>query len=355
MAAHESDILSGPSIRVLVERMGEAADRFLSSLAPDQKAKATGSFGDGERRTFWHYTPIPREGLPLEEMEFEQRRLAHQLVATGVSRSGYVAVSSIIGLETTLDMYEGWKKGSWIRNPGNYYVSIFGTPGTPEPWGWKFEGHHVSLNYTIVDGQIVSPTPTFFGANPADAALNGVGALRPIGNVEDIARDLIHSLSDEQRHDAVLASVAPPDMVTMNAVRVEEVLQAQDQLEVMNPEVYESVRYTKSPKGLDAALMAPPQREILNALVNEYINRMPDVIAQIESDRLGHTGLDGIYLAWAGGIEKREGHYYRLQSDRFLVEYDNTQNDANHIHSVWRNPGNDFGADLIAQHYHETH
>ena len=355
MSVRDPDILSGPSIRSLVDRMGDAVNNFTACLAPDQKAKAVTEFSDEDRRTFWHYTQIPREGLPFEEMEFEQRRLAHQVVATGVSRTGYVAVSAIIGLETTLDMYEGWKSGSWKRNPGNYYISVFGTPDSDAPWGWKFEGHHVSLNYTIVNGQIVSPTPTFFGANPADAALNGVGVLRPIGRVEDLARDLVQSLSAEQRLTAVLADTAPPDMVTMNATRVVEEHTPHDQLEGLTADALEAIRYTTHPRGLDAAVMGASQQEILNALIMEYINRMPDSIAQIESDSLDRSGLEGIHLAWAGGIEKRQGHYYRLQSDRILVEYDNTQNDANHIHSVWRNSGNDFGADLLARHYHDTH
>ena len=355
MTTTDSPILTGPAIRTLVHRMGEAADNFLACLTPDQKVKAACPFSEEERRTFWHYTPIIRDGLTLEEMEFQQRRLAHKLVATGVSRTGYAAVSAIIGLETTLDMYEGWGSGKWQRNPGNYYMSVFGTPGTVEPWGWKFEGHHVSLNYTIVNGQIVSPTPTFFGANPADAALNGVSALRPIGNVEDLARDLVHNLSDQQRDTAILADQAPKDILTLNTPAVAEEYHPRDQLDGTDPALFETVRYTPKPKGLDAAGMQEPQREILHALITEYIHRMPDVIAQIESDRLDRRGLDGIHLAWSGGIEKRQGHYYRLQGPRFLVEYDNIQNDANHIHSVWRDPSNDFGADLLARHYHEKH
>jgi hypothetical protein len=213
-------------------------------------------------------------------------------------------------------------------------VSIFGEPRAAGPWGWRFEGHHISLNYTIVDGRIVAPTPTFFGANPAEASLSPVAMLRPLAGVEDLARELVHALDEGQRAHAVLAPTAPPDILTSNLPHVEGEL---------------------LPKGLAAERMAAPQREVLAALIGEYIHRMPDELAEVEAARLQRDGLTGIHFAWMGGLERRQGHYYRLQGPRFLVEYDNTQNDANHIHSVWRDPANDFGAHLLAQHYAGAH
>jgi hypothetical protein len=333
MAEH-TDVLMGAGARLLVERMGEAATDFLASLASDQRDKATYTFEDRAERTRWYYTPVERGGLPLSEMDHRQQQLAHRLVATGLSRAGYVTASTIIGLETTLDALEGWRFRGHGRDSTLYYVSIFGEPQLTGMWGWRFEGHHISLNYTIVDGQMVAPTPTFFGANPAEAPLSGVGMLRPLAGTEDLARELVHALDEGQRAQAVLAPAAPADILTTNRPYVEGEL---------------------LPKGISARKMAAPQREVFAALIGEYIHRMPDEIAEVEAARLQRDGLNDVHFAWMGGMERRQGHYYRLQGPRFLVEYDNTQNDANHIHSVWRDPANDFGAYLLAQHYAHAH
>lgn len=354
MSTEKSDILTSQSIRELVERMGEAADKFITCLTPSQKEKALLPFEDTETRTFWDYPPIPRKGLSLGEMEYSQKCMAHQLVAAGLSRPGYVTASTIIGLETTLDAIEGWNPEGFQRDPGLYFMSLFGTPSDDAPWGWRFEGHHISLNYTIVDGRIVSPTPTFFGSNPAEAALNGTLVLRPLGNVEDIGRELIRSLNDEQQHTAVISTVAPGDIVTVNQPFLQETDTQPDRLD-RTPAPFDAVRYTDMPKGLSASTMNESQREILKTLIHEYMHRMPDAIAEIEYERLTERALDSIHLAWAGGMDRRQPHYYRLQGNRFLIEYDNVQNDANHIHTVWRNAQNDFGADLIANHYHTSH
>ena len=354
MPAEKSDLLTNQSIRQLVQRMGEAANNFLAALAPDQREKAFLSFDDTQTRTFWDYPPVPRKGLTLADMDFSQRRLAHQLVATGLSRSGYVTAATIIGLETTLDAIEGWKPDGFKRDPEIFYISLFGTPSDVEPWGWKFEGHHISLNYTIVKGHIVSPTPTFFGSNPAEAALNGVASLRPLGQVEDLGRELIRSFDEEQRHRAIISAVPPGDIVTVNQPFVKETTERPDRLD--RTEVsFDAVRYTDVPKGLISSAMNQSQQDLLKTLIHEYIHRMPEAIADIELERLTKLGLDHIHLAWAGGLERRQPHYYRLQGTQFLIEYDNVQNDANHVHTVWRNPDNDFGADLIARHYHSAH
>ncbi|HET7035469.1 MAG TPA: DUF3500 domain-containing protein [Thermomicrobiaceae bacterium] len=349
--------LSGYQTSAVAERMGEAAARFLATLAPDQRTMAVFPLDDeGELRN-WHYTPIPRHGLPLALMERRQQRLAQQLVATGLSPSGYATAATIMGLESTLDMIEDWEREDPGRDPARYYVSIFAEPSASAPWGWRFEGHHISLHYTIAGGRIVAPTPTFFGSNPAETPLSGTAVLRPLAGVEDLARQLVHALDAEQRARAILAPVAPADIVLANRPRVEPgvlpELRADRQLD-FTPEHAEALRYTAEPRGLGARAMSAGQRELLQALLHEYIGRMPDEIAELERARLGGA-LDEVHFVWAGGIERRQGHYYRLQGTRFLVEYDNTQNDNNHIHSVWRDPSNDFGADLLAQHYRQAH
>ncbi|HEU5422516.1 MAG TPA: DUF3500 domain-containing protein [Nitrolancea sp.] len=358
MSTRQTDpALLGYQTSSVADRMGEAAERFLAALAPDQRAMAVFPLDDDAERRSWHYTPIPRPGLPLARMERHQQRLAHQLVSTGLSRSGYATAATIMGLESTLDLIEGWEREDPGRDPARYYVSVFGTPSASAPWGWRFEGHHVSLHYTIAGGRIVAPTPTFFGSNPAETPLSGTATLRPLAGVEDLARQLVHTLDQEQRARAILAPVAPADIVLANRTHVEPGVLPElrdDRQRDFTPAHAEALRYTAEPRGLGARAMSAGQRELLQALLHEYIGRMPDEIAEMERQRL-RGALDEVHFVWAGGIERRQGHYYRLQGTRFLVEYDNTQDDNNHIHSVWRDPSNDFGADLLAQHYRRAH
>ena len=367
---------TGATARQLVQRMGEAAENFLAALSTDQRATAQLAFANQEERTTWYYTPTPRQGLPFTQMDRKQQRLAQKLIMTGLSRGGYNVATTIMGLETLLDGKEGFTAELWWRDSRLYHVTIFGTPDDKEPWGWRFEGHHISLNYTIVGGQIVAPTPTFFGSNPAESPLIGNTSIRPLAGIEDLARDLMHALSAEQQRKALLTPVAPPDIVTLNRPAVVDgVLPAQtpgidDTVAVASNfrtmdnlarergvtlADLESVRYSTIPKGVAAGAMNAGQQEILLALIGDYIHRMPEELAEIEMNKLKQNGIDGIHFAWAGGIERRQPHYYRLQAPRFLVEYDNTQNDANHIHSVWRDPANDFGADILAHHYATSH
>ncbi len=372
----------------VVERMAEAATNLLAALAPEQRRKASFDFPAEDERRQWFYTPTDHGGLPLAEMDPSQQQHAHRLAATGLSAPGYATASTIMGLENTLDAQEGWNAGFFRdrgptargRDPQMYYVSVFGEPGGAAPWGWRFGGHHVSIHFTIAGGQIATPTPTFFGANPAESRLVGPAVLRPLAGEEDLARELLHALDAEQRGTAVLSPAAPWDLVIGNRPRVEDgalppyaweifrerfddaeterrrVGQVRNEERLgMTPEYTEALRYSRTPKGLPAARMTASQKQVLTALVRQYIDRMPDEIAEIEAAKLLGAALDGVHFAWAGGLERRQPHYYRLQGPRFLVEYDNVQNDANHIHSVWRDPDGDFGDDLLAQHYAQSH
>ena len=278
-----------------------------------------------------------------------------------------------MGLERTLDGIEGWTAmPDWWRDANFYFVTIFGQPDGKKPWGWRFDGHHVCLNYTIVDGQIVAPTPTFFGANPADSDLLGKYSIRPLAGIEDLARQLIHEFSEEQRTIAVLSPKAPNDIVTINRPYIVENsipapmdgVEDHPSVQAQYPAIknamsaqslvmddFDPLRFTAQPNGIAVTSMSGAQREILMALIGDYIKRMPEDLAAIEMSKLEAQGIDNLHFAWAGGLERRQPHYYRIQAPRFLVEYDNTQNGANHIHSVWRDPLDDFGANLIAQHY----
>ena len=360
----------------IAECMGEAVSKFMASLSSDQRAKATFDFADQAERSRWYYTPNPKRGLCLGEMTRAQQRLAHQLVATGLSRTGYMTAAVIIGLELLLDGVEQWGDNNPIRDAGLYYVSVFGTPNASAPWGWQFQGHHVSLNYTIAGGRLISPTPTFFGSNPAETSLGRVASIRPLAGVEDIARELVRSLDAEQLRAAHLAPAAPIDLMQSNRPRVldgvtfippplmqgqpfgdeaKEILAARSRALGYTDDHNEALRFTMTPKGLPASKLTPAQRDTLWELIGEYIGRMPDEIAEIETAQLRAQTNSELHFVWAGGLERRQAHYYRLQGTRFLVEYDCAQDNANHIHSVWRDPVNDFGADVLGQHYATEH
>lgn len=368
--------LYGQGARDVVARMSEAADNFIAALTAEQRKIAMIDFDDNAERTFWDYTPIRRRGLPLNEMERHQQRLAYQLLTTGLSRAGYNTATTIMGLEPLLDAKEGWRTQDWYRDSTRYYLTIFDSPDPKKRWGWRFEGHHISLHYTIVDGTIIAPTPTFFGSNPAESPLNSVATLRPLAATEDLARELIFSLDDEQRTVAILSRLTPPDIMQINRPTVIDgalpailpefndppgvqamggFLEYEMDLLSLTLEQLEPVRYSKTPSGLSARSMDNGQREIMKALIAEYIHRMPDELAEIELKKIEMLGLENVHFAWAGRLERKQPHYYRLQGPRFLVEYDNVQNDANHIHSVWRDPENDFGMDILAHHYAHEH
>src|SRR6266540_2296027 len=322
-------------LAVVVQRMAEAATAWLSSLAPAQRAKAAYDFPAPRDRTRWYYTPTEQGGLPLAEMDPIQQRLAHRLVASGLSRSGYVTASTVMGLENVLDAVEGWRASypgravpSRYRDPQLYYVSVFGDPASGA-WGWRVGGHHVALNYTVVAARHLAVGPLFLGANPASSPLVGPGVLRPLAGEEDLARQLLHALAADQRASATLSPVAPSDIVQSNRSVVE--LSAAE------------------PKGLGSAQMDPDQRKLLLALVRQYLDRLPGEVAAVRAERVWAAEPGVLHFAWAGGTEPGEPHYYRVQGPRLLIEYDNTQNRVNHVHSVLRDPLGDFGADLLAQ------
>jgi hypothetical protein len=376
----------GDGTRVLIERMAEAATAWLASLSPDQRQKATFDFPANDERTLWYYTPTERGGLPLAEMDAIQQRLARRLVASGLSTGGYVTVATIMGLENVLDAIEDWQTSypgraapSRGRDPLLYFVSAFGTPGE-KSWGWRIGGHHISLQYAVVDSRLASPTPLFFGANPAESHLVGPGTLRPLAGEEDLGRDLLHALDPEQAATAILAPIAPYDIVQSNRPFVEEGAMPRPVSQLFGRTVSEeqvrasqgvfgrrrtpesaptddlqAVRYEREPKGLPGRRMTGGQKEIFAALVRQYVNRLPDEIADLHASRASGPALEALHFAWAGGREHGEKHYYRIQGPRLLIEYDNTQDNANHIHAVWRDPEGDFGADLLAEHYRQAH
>jgi hypothetical protein len=354
--SHPADVTSA------TERMAERAAAFLDALTPDQHAKASFAFGDETERTDWAYFPRGHKGLPLLEMEPPQQKLLHALVSTALSLPAYAKVTAIMALESVLNEMEE-RRADAVRDPGRYFVSVFGKPGN-DPWGWRLEGHHVSLNYTLA-GDSIASLPIFLGANPAEVRRGETPVIRPCGEEEDAARELLASLDGDQRAVAVIAGVAPPDFILANLPRVPEACETGEAviLAPLRP-AYEqlpeadrdALRFELArPAGLDASRMSRGQRSVLSELIDVYVERLPDALAAVERQKIDGGGLDNVHFAWAGSAERREGHYYRLQGPSFLVEYDNTQDGANHVHAVWRNPDGDFGSDLLARHARAAH
>lgn len=314
--------------------MAETARRFLHALSPEQLAKAKFAFEDNERN-FFHYIPSddfpktlkrPRAGLALIEMSPHQKHLAAALLSAGLSQTGYIKATTIMSLEEVLRVIEG--DSGERRNPEKYHFSIFGEPSMKGVWGYRIEGHHVSLHFTVIDG-VATGNPTFFGSNPAEVRTGPLKGLRVLANEEDKARALLDSLTADQKKLAIVDPTAYRDILTA-ASRMAAI--------------------DGAPSGLHASKMNTGQRRMLEALIAEYIDNLPAELAEQRRARL-RAARGEIWFAWAG-VEPRGGpHYYRVQTPTFLIEYDNTQNRANHIHSVWRDFKGDWGEDLLKKHY----
>jgi hypothetical protein len=374
--------------RQAADRMASAAAAWLEALEPGQRTVACGTAPspdaevDAERRR-WFYTPTDHGGLTLGEQRPAQQRLAHQLVATGLSTAGYVTVATIVGLDNILDMVEGWSV-NWGRergrDPGMYYLRVFGEPGSSGSWGWRFGGHHVSLNNLIVDGMVRSTTPCFFGADPAVSPLLGPAPLRPLAGAEDLARELVRSLDPARADRATLLDRAPADIVGGNrssladgdrmlylrdvwrqpfaqpelAERIAQTDAAAEKANGYDTDDYTRLALTTVPKGLAARDLDAGQRELLRSLLATYLGRVPDGLS-LHPDYSDEAVLDEVHLGWAGPTDPGKPLYYRLQGPRLLIEYDNTQRQANHAHSVWRDPEADFGYDALGAHLAAHH
>ncbi len=312
-------------------RMADAAVNFLASLSPDESASACFRL-DSPERLKWDYRPRERVGLPLQAMNASQRKLAYTLLASGLSRAGQAKALTIMGLEAVLGELEGPNR-RYDRDPDLYYISVFGQPADDTPWGWRIEGHHLSLNYLIVKGSEIGPTPNFFGANPAEVPSGPLAGLRTLAPEEDQARRLLNALDSDQRRRTVIDEEAPPDILTDNDPRVN----------------------LDEPLGLAYGEMTTDQQGLFMDLVVLYVRRIPPDVADACLNRIEKAGRAHICFAWAGSEERGRPHYYRLHGPSFFAEYDNTQNDANHIHSVWRDVANDWGEDLLKDHYRGSH
>ena len=308
--------------------MVDAARAWLASLDNEQRAKATYHYMDGER-LFWYYPPLNRHGLPLRDMDSNQRGLAMALLTTGLTDETNQQATLIIEHENVLGPLEvEWGQVSWPRDPELYYWTVFGDPAGSDPWGWRAEGHHVSVHYSVWGEQIIAVTPFFLGANPAEVRKGPKEGLRILSQREDLAIGLMASLDAGQRSKAVIHDKAPWDILGYNS----------------------SKQAIHDEEGLAGRDMNGTQKEILMNIVTEYVNGVPAPVAADRLAKIRDTGLDDYRLVWAGGLDRSRDHYYRIHGGQFIVEFDNVQNGANHIHSVWREVENDFAQDVLRDH-----
>jgi len=308
--------------------MLSAANAFLASLTPEQKKQATFAY-DADERMHWNFIPdeaFPRNGLPIKDMTEPQRKLAMALLQSGLSARGYQTYTSIMALENILRAIEGGQR--FKRDPEAHRFSIFGTPDAKGTWGWRVEGHHISLHFTVANGTTIASTPSFAGTNPAEVRDGAEKGKRVLALQEDTGRSLVMALDASQRTTAVFNATAPGEIVTNNTLNI-------------NP---------LSPDGLKVSAMTPAQRALLMQVIDAYAGMMTPDVAADRLAKIKAAGIENVGFAWAGPLERGQKHYYRVQGPTFLIEFDNTQNDGNHVHSIWRDFKGDFGRDLLREH-----
>lgn len=303
----------------------QAASSLLQALPDSKRSQAQLPFEAGERME-WNYVPMKRAGIPLADLDAKQKSLVDSLLHSALSPQGFDKAQGIVQHELILAEIEG---NPQRRDPGLYYTVIFGQPGPHAPWAWRFEGHHLSVNATNIAGENQIVAPLFMGSNPARVASGPKAGLRLLAEEEDLARALIRMFPGERRARAMLSDDAFSDIVTRNDPKVRS-------LEM---------------EGLPANDMTPSEQEQLRKLLHGYANRLTESAARDQLDRIERAGFSKLHFGWAGSIEPGKPHYYRIHGPTVLIEYDNTQNNANHIHTVWRDLERDFGGDLLRSHY----
>ena len=314
----------------------QKANAFLNSLSEDLKSKTHYTLEDPERFNI-HFVPIARKGVSFHEFDDEQRELALDLLKASLSNEGFRKSTEIIELEKVLIVVENNRNkmpdGSPMRDPLNYYLWIFGNPSQDNFWGWRFEGHHLSLSFTSNNNQIVSSTPSFFGSNPAIVNVDGFDHQEVLKSETDLGFKLVNSLDKEQLALALFSDTAPKEIITRNNRKAENI----------------------DPRGISYAQFSDGQKEMFLDLLNVYINNYEAGYSETLRKRIQQAGVDNLSFAWAGSLSPGAGHYYRIQGPMLLIEYDNIQNNANHVHSVVRDLSNDFGEDLLKAHYQYDH
>lgn len=314
------------------QNVEEAAVKFLNSLPSKLKERTQYPFSDNERFN-WHYVPRSRKGISFHDLDAMQREAAMNLLKVSLSEQGFKKASGIIALEEVLREVEGHAPNSSYRDRLNYYFTIFGTPSGDKPWGWRLEGHHISLNFSSVSGTIESSTPSFFGANPAVVPHGKDKGMQILKLETNLGFMLLNSLNATQKKIAIVSEHAPADILTRND---------------RNATVLE-------PKGLPYSSMDAAQQKIFLQLLDAYVKNYVFGFSSKLMEKIKKAGFENLSFAWAGSLTPGAGHYYRIQGPMLLIEYDNTQNNANHVHTVVRDLTNDFAEDILKQHYQREH
>ncbi len=322
-----SSFLAAQNTRIeLNESMVAAADSFLASLTREQHNRAVYGFDDEERLN-WHFIPRDRNGAVLQDMTPEQLAAAHRLLRTFFSESGYSQAEAVRNLENVLAEIE--VNGRFERNPDLYYLTVFGEPGLDSNWALRYEGHHLAFNWTFVRGLGIASSPQFFGTNPAEVRTGALTGTRVLGTEEDLARELVTSLSVSQAQQAILETEVPRDIITGANVDIDR---------------FDTV-------GISASDLTAGQKNQLMELIGEVASVQPTNIYEERMAQIRDEGFESLRFVWIGNTEPGAPHYFRVQGSGFLIEYDNVQNEANHVHLVWRDFEGDFGRDLLQLHY----
>lgn len=312
------------------------ANTFLDALSPELKAQALFPF-DGEERSTWHFVPMDnRKGPTFHDFNDAQKKAAIDLLQSSISKEGYRKSTEIRQLEGILKTMENnplFPDGTPKRDPLNYHFCIFGTPSATEAWGWRFEGHHQSLNFTFANGILAASTPSFFGTNPGIVQSGEYQGKEVLKQESDLGFKLVNSLDAQQLKTARYSETAPPEIITGTASKVEGL----------------------DPKGIAYPDLTPAQQKTFMSLLNVYIDNYEFGFAKTLRTKIMKAGQENLSFAWAGSLSWGSGYYYRIQGPMLLIEFDNTQNNANHVHTVVRDLTNDYAEDILREHYKKSH
>ena len=320
------------SARCQSSSVASRANDFLALLDEVQSARARYGFDDEERFN-WHFVPRERNGISFNDLSEKQRQAALALLKTSLSEQGYQKATNIMALENVLREVENRANDDTYRDPLNYYLTIFGNPDVATPWGWRLEGHHISINFSSASGDIVSSTPTFWGSNPAIVRSGRFVGRQVLKQESDLGFTLVNSLSLPQLRTAVVADKAPADIITGNQRKAE----------------------LQEPKGLGFSGLTEQQKKLFLQLLNVYVKNYQLGFSKRLMEKIEKAGIENLSFAWAGSLQPGAAHYYRIQGPMLLIEYDNTQNNANHVHTVVRDLTNDFAEDILREHYQKDH
>ncbi len=309
-----------------------AANAFLNSLTADQKSKVNYSLDDKERFN-WNFVPISRSGACFRTFTTSQRTVALSLLRISMSEQGFNKAESIMQLESILREVEGRNANDTHRDPLNYYITIFGTPSKDKPWGWRFEGHHLSINFASFNNQLVSSTPSFFGSNPATVQRGEQKGKEVLKLETNLGFELCNSFSAEQKKKVIFSETALPEIVMTNKRKAQLI----------------------EPLGLSYREMNATQQNIFDRLLDTYVKNYQFDFSNRLMEKIKKDGIQNLSFAWAGGLTPGTGNYYRIQGPMLLIEYDNTQNNSNHVHTAVRDLTNDFAEDLLREHYLKEH